>query len=326
MNFGVLGTAGIARKAFLPALESTDHAVTAIASRDADRTRPLAERYGIENRYEGYDALLEDETVDAVYVPLPNALHAEWTTRAADAGLDVLCEKPLAVDADEAREIVDHCADRGVTLMEAFMYRYHPRTERALEIAREELEDVRSVTAAFKFPLFDRPENVRLSADLAGGSLMDVGCYAVSAARQFLGEPERAYAHTHDSRGAGVDTELAAVLEYEDGSSARVASGFDTEGIQRYRVEAANGWLEVEDAFNPPSDEPLELEYRVDGRHVVETFDPVDQYRLEVEEFVSSVEEEREPRTDGEEAIANMAVVDAISESAETDRAVEVGN
>lgn len=324
MNFGVLSTAGIARKAFLPAVEATDHDVTAIASRDLESARALADEYSIDDRYEGYADLLERADVDAVYVPLPNDLHAEWTKRAADAGIDVLCEKPLAVDADEAREVVDYCADRDATLTEGFMYRYHPRTERAIELAREELEDVRSVTAAFKFPLFGRPDDIRLSAELAGGSLMDVGCYPVSLARQFLGEPERAYAHADDSRGSGVDTELAGILEHEDGASARIASGFDTREVQRYRVEAANGWLEVENAFNPPADEPLELAYRIDGRRGVETFDPVDQYRLEVEAFVSSVEEGRPPRTDGAEAIANMRVVDALIESADRGRPVDV--
>ncbi|WP_339105231.1 Gfo/Idh/MocA family oxidoreductase [Haloterrigena salinisoli] len=324
MDFGVLSTAGIARKSFLPALEATEHEVTAVASRDGERARTFADDHGIDESYEGYEDLIADANIDAVYIPLPNGLHAQWTERAADAGLDVLCEKPLTVDAGEAREVVEHCEDRGVTLMEGFMYRYHPRTERAIELARDELEDVRSVTAAFKFPLFDRPDDVRLSPDLAGGSLMDVGCYPVSLVRQILGEPERAYAHADDSRGAGVDTELAGILEYDDGSSARVASGFDTQKVQRYRVEAANGWLEVRDAFDAPTDEPLDLEYRIDGRHGVETFDPTDQFRLEIEEFASSVEDDRPPRTDGEEAIANMRVIDALAESAERDRSVEV--
>ncbi|ADB59079.1 oxidoreductase domain protein [Haloterrigena turkmenica DSM 5511] len=324
MDFGVLSTAGIARKAFLPALEATDHEATAVASRDGERARTFADDHGIDESYEGYDDLIADANIDAVYIPLPNGLHAQWTKRAADAGLDVLCEKPLTVDAGEAREVVEHCEDRGVTLMEGFMYLYHPRTERAIELAQDKLEDVRSVTAAFKFPLFDRPDDVRLSPDLDGGSLMDVGCYPVSLVRQILGEPERAYAHADDSRGAGVDTELAGILEYDDGSSARVASGFDTQKVQRYRVEAENGWLEVRDAFDAPTDEPLELEYRIDGRHAVETFDAIDQYSLEIEEFASSVENDRPPRTDGEEAIANMRVIDALAESAERDRPIEV--
>ncbi|MDG5760582.1 Gfo/Idh/MocA family oxidoreductase [Natronococcus sp. A-GB1] len=324
MEFGIIGTAGIARKSVLPAIDASEHAVGAVASRDAERARAFADEFDIPRSYGAYQELLEDGGIDAVYIPLPNAAHAEWTIRAADAGLDVLCEKPLAIDADQARDVAAHCEDRGVTLMEAFMYRYHPRTERAIELAREEVADVRSVSAAFKFPLFDDPDNVRLDPDnvrldpdLAGGSLMDVGCYAVSAARQFLGEPDRVYAHIHDSRGAGVDTELAGILEYDDGASARIASGFDTQKVQRYRVEAANGWLEVEDAFDASLDEPLELEYRIDGRHAVETFDPVDHYRLQVERFADCVESGARARTDADEAVANMRVIDALYESAE---------
>lgn len=315
MEFGVLSTASIARKAFLPAVGASEHAVGAIASRDTANARGVAEEYSIPRHYGSYEALFEDEGIDAVYVPLPNGLHAEWTRKAADAGLDVLCEKPLAADAAEARAVVEHCRDRGVTLMEGFMYRYHPRTERAVELAQEELEGVHSVSATFKFPLADEGD-VRLSPELAGGSLMDVGCYAVSVARLFLGEPETAFATAHDSRNAGVDTDLAGVLDFGGGSSARVASGFDSQLVQRYRVEGENGWIEVEDAFDAPTVEPTELAYRVDGREGVETFDPVDQFRLEAEAFVSAAESGDPPRTDGEEAIATMDVIDALVESA----------
>lgn len=323
LQFGVLGTAGIARKALLPAIDASSHEVGAIASRDADRAATIAEEYGIDRSYGSYEELLADEDVDAVYVPLPNALHAEWTTRAADAGLDVLCEKPLTVDATEARSVVAHCSDRDVTLMEGYMYRYHPRTERAIALARDALDSIRSVTATFKFPLYGRPDDVRLDPDLAGGCLMDVGCYPVSIAREILGTPERVYAHTHDSRGSGVDTDLTGVLEYDDGASARIASGFDTRMIQRYRIDATNGWIEVDEAFDAPSDEPLELEYRIDGRHGVETFDPVDQYRLEVDHFADRVNDDDQPRTSGSEAIENMRVIDALYESAAGDTAVE---
>ncbi|WP_200530970.1 Gfo/Idh/MocA family oxidoreductase [Halorubrum sp. LN27] len=324
LTFGVLGTAGIARKAVVPAIAASDHAVGAVASRDGERARRFAEEHAIPRSHGSYEALLEDAGIDAVYVPLPNGLHAEWTTRAADAGLHVLCEKPLAVDAAEARAVTDHCADRGVTLMEGFMYRYHPRTERVLELVAEELADVRTVTSTFRFPLYDRPNDVRLDPELAGGSLMDVGCYPVSLARTVLGEPDRAYAHTHDTRDAGVDTELAGVLEYEDGRSARIASGFDTQLIQRYRIDATNGWVAVERAFDAPTDERTELTYEIDGRRGVETFDPVDQYRLQVEHFADCVAGDASPLTDGGEAVANMRVIDALSESADGSGSVTI--
>ncbi|HMB49681.1 MAG TPA: Gfo/Idh/MocA family oxidoreductase [Natronoarchaeum rubrum] len=324
MDIGIISTADIARGSLIPALQGSDHDVAAIASRDADRARAVADDHDIPRSYGSYEALFEDEGIDGVYNPLPNGLHAEWSKKAADAGLHVLCEKPLTEDAEAAREVVDHCADRGVTLMEAFMYRYHPRTERAVELAREELDEIRSVNASFKFPLYGRPDDVRLDPGLAGGSLMDVGCYAVSAARLFLGDPDSAYAHTDDSRDSGVDTELAGVLEYESGASARVACGFDTQLVQRYRVEASNGWIEVRDAFDAPTAEPVELEYRIDGRSGVETFDAIDQYRLEVDHFAEAIEAGEEPRTGGSEAIANMQVIDALYESADRGAPVSI--
>jgi len=317
MEFGILSTAAIARESVIPAIQATEASVGAIASRDADRAASVADELSIPRSYGSYDALLNDSDIDAVYIPVPNGLHAEWTKRAADAGLDVLCEKPLTVDAAEAREVVDHCERRDVTLMEAFMYRFHPRTERAIELAADRLDDVRSVSASFKFPLFGDPDDIRLNPGLAGGSLMDVGAYTVSAARQFLGEPDRAYAHMDDSRESGVDTEVAGVLEYADGSSARIASGFDTETVQRYRVEARNGWIEVEHAFSPPEDEAATLQYEIDGIRDSERFDLVDQYRLQIEHFIDCVESGSRPRTDGAEAIANMAVIDALYESAD---------
>lgn len=325
MDFGVLSTAGIAQKAFLPAVELSDHETVAIASRSEERAAALADEYDIDHVYDGYSSLLEDAPIDAVYIPLPNGLHAEWTKAAADAGVDVLCEKPLAIDTVEAREVVDYCEQRDVTLMEGFMYLYHPRTRRALEIADEQFGTIRSVTASFKFSLTGRPDDIRLSPDLHGGSLMDVGCYPVSVARQFLGEPARVYAHADDSRDAGVDTEFVGILEYASGASARIASGFDTQKTQYYRVEAENGWLEVRNAFDVPGGEPLELEYEVDGRHALETFEPVDQYRLEVEHFADCVENGQTPRTDGSEAIANMAVLDGLAQSADAGTAVDIG-
>ncbi|WP_121823469.1 Gfo/Idh/MocA family protein [Halostella salina] len=322
MNFGVLSTAHIARTAFIPALDDTDHDVVAVASRDGDRAADAAADHGIPRSYASYEALLEDKDVDAVYNPLPNALHAEWTKRAADAGLHVLCEKPLGVDAAEARAMGEYCDDRGVTLMEAFMYRYNPRTERAIEIVETELGEVRSVQSRFSFRMGDTPDDIRLSPDLAGGSLMDVGCYAIHATRQFLGEPDRVLGTTNDARGVGVETEAAATLAYDDGATAQVSSGFETPESQYYRVETTDGWLEVPDAFNTSGVSTPTLSYEVDGRTVTETFDPVDQYALEADHFADCVAEGRTPLTDAADAAATLAVIDAIRESAATDAPV----
>ena len=193
MRFGIISTADIGVKSVIPAVVASDHEVGAIASRDGASAAALADRFDVDAAYEGYEPMFEDESLDAVYNPLPNGLHAEWSKQAADHGLHVLCEKPLGVDAAEAREMGEYCDDRDVTLMEAFMYRFHPLTERAAEVVDEELGDVRAVTSAFTFRMPDSAEDIRFDPDLDGGSVYDVGTYAISAARVFLGEMGRAH-------------------------------------------------------------------------------------------------------------------------------------
>ena len=314
MRFGIISTAAIGLDSVVPAIAKSDHTVSALASREEERAAEAAAAHDIPKAYGSYEELFADDDVDAVYNPLPNALHAPWSKRAMDAGKHVLCEKPLAVDAAEARDLFDHAAERGVTLMEAFMYRFHPRTERALDVVDQNLGTVRSVDAAFSFHL-DWGTDIRLDPDLAGGSVMDVGCYAVSAVRQFLGEPERVSAQTTDPEGHGVDTSMAAVLGY-DGATARVASGFDRKQSQYYRVETTDGWLQADPAFGVEPDEEVTLEWCVDGRTVTESFDAVDQYRLQVEGFADAVARGVEPRVGRAETMETMRTIDAIDESA----------
>lgn len=320
MEIGVLSTANIGRKRVIPAIQKTSASVEAIASRDRKRAQEVAEQHDIPTSYGSYEELLADSTLDAVYNPLPNALHAEWTRRAADAGLDILCEKPLAVDAEQAQEMVSYCDQQDVTLMEAFMYYYHPRTVRAREVAREQLGELRRVDASFHFPLPDRYD-IRLDPDLAGGSLMDVGCYTVTAARQFLGEPDRVYASAIDRRDCGVETGLTGVLEFGDGVTATISSGFD-ESRHQFSVLGTAGHLDVDRAFVP--DGETTLSYSVDGRTVEEQFDAVDQYELEVEAFIDAVERGDPPRTDGSEAVRTMRVIDALYESVQRGAPVEL--
>jgi predicted dehydrogenase len=320
MNVGVISTANIGLKRVIPAIQKTDASVLALASRETERAESAAEDLDIPRAYGSYEALLADDDLDAVYNPLPNSMHAEWTKRAADAGLDVLCEKPLGVDADQSQEMIDYCAEQDVTLMEAFMYRYHPRTERAVEIAREHLGEIRRVDAQFHFALPDG-YNIRLDPDLAGGSLMDVGCYAVTAARIFCGEPDSVYASALDRRDCGVETSLTGLLEYDDGATATISSSFG-ESVHEYTVLGTEGRLRVENAFVP--DGKTTLEYTVDGRTVEERFDAVDQYKCEVEAFLDAVDSGEVPRTDGQEAVRTMRVIDALYESVETGESVSL--
>lgn len=320
MNIGVISTANIGRKYVIPAAQETDATVAAIASRNHEKAEAVADELDIPQAYGSYEELLADGDLDAVYNPLPNSLHAEWTKRAADAGLDILCEKPLGVDAPESQEMTDYCQERGVTLMEAFMYRYHPRTQRAIEIAQAHLGDIRRINAQFHFTLSEG-YNIRLDPSLAGGSLMDVGCYAVTAARLFLGEPDSVYATATDHRDCGVETFLTGVLEYSNGATATLSSGFG-ESTHRYTVLGTEGRLTVDRAFVPHGE--TTLQYETDGRTVEEQFNSIDQYRLEVEHFIDAVETGTTPRTDGDEAVRTMGIVDALYESVDSAEPVTV--
>jgi predicted dehydrogenase len=325
MRLGIISTAAIAREDLIPAVRRGEHTVQAIASRSEDRARTVADGLGIPDAYGSYEALFEAPNVDAVYNPLPNSMHAEWSKRAADHGKHVLCEKPLASDAAEAKDLIEYCRERDVVLMEAFMYRYLPRNLRARELAEDLLEDVHHVSGTLKFPLED-PDDIRLDPDLAGGSLMDLGCYPVSVARWILGEPDRAFAYAHDARDCGVDTRMDGLLEYDSGALAQFDCSFDTQDVQRYRIEGENGWIEAERevTYNAPTDVSTTLEYHVDGRHAVEEFDPADQYRHEVDHFAECIESGETPRTSGQDSIDNMRVIDALYESVETGEQVSL--
>lgn len=314
MRFGIVSTADIGVKSVIPAIAASDHEVAAIASRDGASASALADQFGVDDAYEGYKSMLDNAELDAVYIPLPNGLHAEWIRAAADAGLHVLCEKPLTGSTEETEAVFDYCEERDVTLMEAFMYRFHPLTERAVEVVEEELGDVRAVTSAFTFRMPDGAEDIRLDPDLDGGSVYDVGTYAIGAARLFLGDPDRVYARTHDGRDCGVDTEMTGVLEYDSGASARVQSGFETPLTQYYRVETTDGWLKAEPTFDVEGE--TSLTYSVGGREVTETFEPADHYRLEVEHFADRVERGETPRIDREESVNHARVLDAVFQSA----------
>jgi len=324
MRFGIISTANIGVESVVPAIVASDHEVAAVASRDLSDAEAMAAQFDVPTAYGSYEALLEDDSLDAVYIPLPNGLHAEWIRAAADAGLHVLCEKPLTGDPSETPAVFDYCEERDVVLMEAFMYRFHPLTERAAEIVASELGEVRAVTSTFTFRMPDGAEDIRLDPDLAGGSVLDVGTYAVSAARLFLGEPDRVYATTSDRRDCGVDTEMAGVLEYDSGATARVRSGFETPLTQYYRVETTDGWLRAEPTFDVDVTGGTSLTYAVDGREVTERFDPADHYRLEVEHFADCVERDETPRIDRAESVAHARVLDALFESASEGQPVTV--
>jgi predicted dehydrogenase len=287
----VLGAARIAQSAVMPAIaKSNNGRVVAIASRDTERARTVAQGYPEAKVAESYDALLADPNVDAVYIPLMNSVHKEWSLRALAAGKHVLCEKPLAMNAVEAQEMAVAAESSGKHLMEAFMYRFHPRTRRFVEA----LHDSMYVHASFGFTL-TRKNDYRFQDDLGGGALLDVGCYVVSVSRWVLGEPTNVFAR---SRVDGVDLTTSALLEFEGGQTASIFSSFEAPEVQDITVVARDGVHRLERPFNP-REEP-------------------DSYQLMVESFGESILMGKPAAIPLSESIANMKVLDAIKEAAKT--------
>jgi predicted dehydrogenase len=286
----VLGAAGIAIGAVLPAIAASKNGrVAAIASRDPGRARQLAEAYAGARAPHSYEALLADPDVDAVYIPLVNNLHKEWTLRAVAAGKHVLCEKPLAMNAQEAEEMAVVAKSAGKLLMEAFMYRFHPRTRRFVEA----LHDPMYVQASFGFTVKDASD-FRLQAPLGGGALLDVGCYGVSVARWILGEPSKVLARSRMHRG--VDMTTSALLEFPGGQTAAVWASFES-----------------------PEEQSLTAVARDDVRRLDRPFssqEEVDEYQVMVESFAESILSGKPAAIPLSESIANMKVLDRIKEAA----------
>jgi D-xylose 1-dehydrogenase (NADP+, D-xylono-1,5-lactone-forming) len=326
LRWGVLSTANIGRAAVNPAIRaSANGRLLGVASRDAARAAEFAEKGGFERHYGSYDALLADPEIDAVYIPLPNSEHCAWTVRACEAKKHVLCEKPLALGADECLRMQRAADANGVKLMEAFMYRFHPRTEDAIARVRSgSLGEVRTVRSTFTFRL-TRPENIRLRADLGGGALMDVGCYCVNASRTMMGD-EPVTAHATATFGAsGVDTELAGILTFPGGRTAVFDCALTLERREHYEVAGTEGSLVTDASFLPGTADATLVERRAGGVETAHVTPGVDEYRLMVEHFASAVLDGTPLRYDASEAAKNMAAIEALYRSARSGRPEPVG-
>jgi predicted dehydrogenase len=290
MRWGIIGPGRISR-AFLTGLcASPTQQAVAVGSRDAARAAAVAAEFGVTAAYGSYQDVLDDDAVEAVYIGLPNALHAQWTISAVRAGKHVLCEKPLGRTRAEAVSMFDAAAEHGVRLSEAFMYRCHPRTRKLAElVAGGAIGELRLVHAAFGFTVTDTA-NVRLSRDLAGGALMDVGCYPVNLTRLLAG-PVRAARAVVRWADTGVDTTLAATLDHTSGAVSQISCSLDSAHHHTVRVIGTTGTIEMPEAFTPPKDHPSHLLLEAGTRNPTRTtltFDPVDQYHLEADAFAAA--------------------------------------
>ncbi len=317
--WGIISTARINDLVLAGAWKSDRVAVLAVASRDRARAEASARERGLERAYGAYEELLEDPDVQAVYISLPNAFHIEWSIRALEAGKHVLCEKPLTRRPEEVEQAFDVAEREGRLLMEAFMWRHHPQAHRLKELVDEgAIGELRLIRAAFSFTA-DDPRDIRLLTELDGGSLMDVGCYCVSASRLLAGEPERAYGEkvTNES---GVDLRFAATLRFPGGVVCQFDSALDIPDRAELEVIGERGSLFLSDPWHGWVAPRIEL--RTDGGAEEIPFEPVDPYRLELENFTDAILGKGKPLLGRADALGQARTIDALLRSAEEGRPV----
>ncbi len=319
LRWGILSTADIGQKKVIPGIQRGERCdVVAIASRDEARARQVAAELGIPTAHGSYEALLADPGVDAVYIPLPNHLHVEWTIKAAAAGKHVLCEKPLAMTAAEAQRAIDAATAHGVRLMEAFMYRLHPSWEAVVElVASGRIGQLTAVQSWFSY-FNDDPDNIRNIAEVGGGALYDVGCYCVNLSRMLFGtEPSRVQASLTRDPVSGTDVVTSGLLEFGEGVATFTCST-RAEDDQRVHVSGTKGRIEIGIPFNIPPDRPTQVFVTAGGDPPVApntevlTFPAADPYTVEAERFAAAVLDDLPTPVPPEDAVANLRVIEEI--------------
>jgi predicted dehydrogenase len=326
VRWGVLGVAKIATGRVIPAMQRAANCeILAIASRDAVKAHDAAARLGIPRAYGSYEALLADPGIDAIYNPLPNHLHVPWTIRAAEAGKHVLCEKPMALNAAEARTLLAVRDRTGMRIQEAFMIRTHPQWVRAKSLVDEGcLGDVRAMSGLFSY-YNDDPSNVRNVLAFGGGGLLDIGCYLVNTARFIFGAEPRRIAGTIDRDPAsGVDRVASLLLDF-DGRHATGTCSMQVLPYQRIEIIGTKGRVEIEIPFNTPSQGATRIFVDTTGELTgagIETITipPCDQFTLQAEDFAARMLANLPQRVPLEDAVANMACIDAVFRSAVSGR------
>jgi D-xylose 1-dehydrogenase (NADP+, D-xylono-1,5-lactone-forming) len=323
IRLGVLSTARI-NELLLPAARASEHLeVVAIASRELARARQYAAEHDIERAYGSYTELLTDDELDAVYIPLPNGLHVEWSERALGAGKHVLCEKPLARSRAEAERAFETAERAGRILAEAFMYRHHPQTIQIKSLLQAgAVGPLRLIRAAQSFPI-ERADDVRLFRRLDGGALMDVGCYCVHFARLIAGEPERVYGEQR-LNADGVDLLFSGTMRFAGDLLAQFDAGIDVPQRDFLELVGGDGTMEVHDPWmSGEGPEPAILIHR-DGDTERVVTDRVDAFQLELEDFAAAIRGEHAPLLGRDDATAQAAAIEALYASADSGCPVEM--
>lgn len=313
IKWGILSTARIAVEKIIPAIQkSSNGEVYAIAS-SSGKAETLAEKLHIPVSYNHYEELLADPNIDAVYIPLPNSMHAEWTIKAANAKKHVLCEKPAGLDPFEVEEMLGACKRNGVHFMEAFMYRFHPQHEKVKEIINSgTIGDIKMMRAFFSFYMDDRAGNIRLDSQLGGGALYDIGCYCINSLRYILDEEPIQMKLLGELNKEGVDTTAAVVLEFPSNIHASFMCSFDATFKDEYEIIGTKGSIRVPHAYRPDLNAGNGMVQLFQENEMKQYILHGDQYLLEVEHFADCVITNREPVYTGENTLNNIKVINTL--------------
>lgn len=315
VRWGVLGCARVFERRMVPGFTSAPNAeLIAVASRTEDKAKATAEKHGIPRAYGSYEALLEDPELDAIFIPLPNDLHAEWTQKALEAGKHVLCDKPLALSVEDAEAGAALARANGLRLMEGFMFRHHPQHARihAL-IAAGLIGTPTRFEASFCYPAARDLTNIRYQAERGGGALLDVGVYGINAARWYLGEPDGGHVFSKFDEEAEVDTASLISLHFPGNELASIACSFGEAFSSTYTVIGSEGRIMAERGFQI-GEKGVAIRIRAHNSddETIETFPHLDQYALEIEHFSACVQNPSKTLEPGEDGVAQARVIEAL--------------
>ena len=317
IRWGILSTAKIAREKVIPAMQQSEYCdVVAIASRNFEHANKVAGNLNIEKKYGSYEELLKEQEVDAIYIPLPNHMHVEWSKKAIEAGKHVLCEKPIALSARESRELLEFANQHAhIKVMEAFMYRFHPQWQHAKKLVADgKIGELKTVQSFFSY-YNDDLNNIRNKKSAGGGSLMDIGCYCISFARfLFDKEPQRVMGSVEYDDLSQTDTLTSGILDFGSGTSSFTCST-RLMPYQRVNILGNEGRIEIEIPVNTPPDKSTRMWLHLKTGTEEIVVDPVDQYTLQANAFSKCIINNEPVPTPLEDAVNNMKVIDGVFES-----------
>lgn len=318
VRWGIMSTAKIARESIIPAIRQSHYGrVDAVASRDSAKSAEIANTFSIPKQYGSYEDLLSDPDIDAVYIPLPNHLHVEWSVKALEHGKHVLCEKPISPSVSETRKLIDYAKSKPhLKIMEAFMYKFHPQWKKTREIIQEGgIGELRAIQSIFSFYDTD-PKGIFNIKEFGGGSLLDIGCYSVSLSRfLFEAEPFRVCGFMDFDPQFKTDRLTAGMMEFEKGTSVFSCST-QMDLLQRVLIVGTKGSIGIEMPFNPPESGLCKIWLEKNNIREAITFDACNQYALQIDSFSASILQNIDVPVPIEESLANMKVIEALFSSA----------